>query len=70
VAYVIFTAADSSRYDDDITRHYHFPKTYLAQVENGVRFSYPKPWSDRTFEAPRAPVVPHVARVERTHQSR
>lgn len=36
MAYVVFTAAESSRYDDDITRHYHFPKTYLAQASAAV----------------------------------
>jgi hypothetical protein len=30
MSYAVFTAAESSRYDDDITRHYHFPKTYLV----------------------------------------
>lgn len=36
MAYAVFTAAESSRYDDDITRRYHFPKTYLAQASAAV----------------------------------
>lgn len=36
MTYVVFTASESSRYDDDITRHYHFPKTYLAQASAAV----------------------------------
>ena len=36
MSYAVFTAAESSRYDDDITRHYHFPKTYLAQASAAV----------------------------------
>ncbi len=29
----IFTASESSAYDDLIETHYHFPRTYLHQVE-------------------------------------
>ena len=36
MTYVVFTAAESSRYDDDITRHYHFPRTYLAQARAAI----------------------------------
>lgn len=32
----IFTAAESSAYDDLIEAHYHFPRTYLRQVEQSV----------------------------------
>ena len=32
----IFTASESSAYDDRIELWYHFPKTYLRQVENAV----------------------------------
>lgn len=33
----IFTASESSAYDDLIEAHYHFPSTYLRQVEAVVR---------------------------------
>lgn len=36
MANAIFTASESSAYDDRIELWYHFPKTYLRQVENAV----------------------------------
>ena len=33
MAKAVFTASESSAYDDRIERWYHFPKTYLKQVE-------------------------------------
>lgn len=36
MANAIFTASESSAYDDRIELWYHFPKTYLRQVENSV----------------------------------
>lgn len=36
MANAIFTASESSAYDDLIERHYHFPHTYLRQVEEAV----------------------------------
>lgn len=32
----VFTASESSAYDDQIERWYHFPKTYLNQVEQAL----------------------------------
>ncbi len=32
----MFTASESSAYDDQIERRYHFPKTYLRQAESAV----------------------------------
>lgn len=36
MAKVVFTASESSAYDDQIESHYHFPKRYLATVERSV----------------------------------
>ena len=36
MANAIFTASESSAYDDLIEAHYHFPRTYLRQVEEAV----------------------------------
>ena len=36
MSYAVFTAAESSRYDDDITRQYHFPRTYLRQATAAI----------------------------------
>ena len=36
MANAIFTASESSAYDDLIETHYHFPRTYLRQVEATV----------------------------------
>lgn len=36
MANAIFTASESSAYDDLIESRYHFPKTYLRQVEEAV----------------------------------
>ena len=36
MANAIFTASESSAYDDRIELWYHFPKSYLKQVENAV----------------------------------
>jgi putative restriction endonuclease len=34
--YILFTASESSSYDDRIEDRYHFPKTYLAQAQQAV----------------------------------
>lgn len=36
MANAIFTASESSSYDDEIEKRYHFPKTYLAQAEQAI----------------------------------
>lgn len=36
MAKAVFTASESSAYDDQIERWYHFPKTYLNQVEQAM----------------------------------
>ncbi|MBS0216935.1 MAG: HNH endonuclease [Proteobacteria bacterium] len=36
MANAVFTAAEGSSYDDQIEDRYHFPHTYLKQVENAV----------------------------------
>lgn len=36
MTYVVFTAAEHSRYDDDIAQRYHFPRTYLAQAKAAI----------------------------------
>ncbi len=36
MANAIFTASESSSYDDQIECQYHFPKTYLAQAEQAI----------------------------------
>lgn len=36
MANAVFTASESSAYDDQIERRYHFPKTYLRQAESAV----------------------------------
>jgi putative restriction endonuclease len=36
MANAVFTASESSAYDDQIERWYHFPRTYLAQAKQAV----------------------------------
>ncbi|KRG65039.1 restriction endonuclease [Stenotrophomonas terrae] len=36
MANAIFTASESSSYDDQIERRYHFPKTYLGQAKQAI----------------------------------
>ena len=36
VVNAVFTASESSAYDDQIERRYHFPKTYLRQAQRAV----------------------------------
>jgi putative restriction endonuclease len=36
MAKAVFTASESSAYDDRIEQWYHFPKTYLNQVEDAI----------------------------------
>lgn len=36
MANAIFTASESSSYDDEIERRYHFPKTYLGQATQAI----------------------------------
>lgn len=36
MANAVFTTSESSAYDDQPELRYHFPKTYLSQVERAV----------------------------------